>query len=89
MNVLQFLQEHFLVQNSLWVKPFSRCRKLKESKTICAISARQNTGIQLIIVQVTKCGFLSEDISLYLLLPIVKIWGLLVGFGEAPPRDLS
>ncbi len=40
------------------------------------------------IVQVTKCGWFSEDITLYLLLPIVRIWGLLVGLGEAEPLDL-
>ena len=43
----------------------------------------------MIIVQVTKCGWFSEDITLYLLLPIVKTWGLLVGLGEAEPLDLS
>jgi len=42
----------------------------------------------LIIVQVTKCGWLSEYITLYLLLPIVAIEGLLVGWGEAEPLDM-
>ncbi|NJK65658.1 MAG: hypothetical protein HC789_02165 [Microcoleus sp. CSU_2_2] len=42
----------------------------------------------MIIVQVTKCGWLSEDITLYLLLPILAIEGLLVGWGEAEPLDL-
>ncbi len=42
----------------------------------------------MIIVQVTKCGWLSEYITLYLLLPIGAIEGLLVGWGEAEPLDM-
>jgi hypothetical protein len=42
----------------------------------------------LIIVEVTKCGWLSEYITLYLLLPIGAIEGLLVGWGEAEPLDM-
>ena len=36
----------------------------------------------------TKCGWLSEYITLYLLLPIGAIEGLLVGWGEAEPLDM-
>ena len=42
----------------------------------------------MIIVEVTKCGWLSEYITLYLLLPIGAIEGLLVGWGEAEPLDM-
>ncbi len=42
----------------------------------------------MIIVEVTKCGWLSEYITLYLLLPIGAIEGLLVGWGEADPLDM-
>ena len=42
----------------------------------------------MIIVEVTKCGWLSEYITLYRLLPIGAIEGLLVGWGEAEPRDM-
>jgi hypothetical protein len=42
----------------------------------------------LIIVEVTKCGWLSEYITLYLLLPIGAIEGLLVGLDEAEPLDM-
>ena len=43
----------------------------------------------MIIVEVTKCGWLSEYITLYLLLPIGAIEGLLVGLGEAEPLDMG
>ncbi len=42
----------------------------------------------MIIVEVIKCGWLSEYITLYLLLPIGAIEGLLVGWGEAQPLDM-
>jgi len=42
----------------------------------------------LIIVEVTKCGWLSEYITLYRLLPIGAIEGLLVGWGEAQALDM-
>ena len=42
----------------------------------------------MIIVEVTKCGWLSEYITLYLLLPIGAIEGLLVGLDEAEPLDM-
>ncbi len=42
----------------------------------------------MIIVEVTKCGWLSEYITLYLLLPIGAIEGLLVGLGEAEPLHM-
>ena len=42
----------------------------------------------MIIVEVTKCGWLSEYITLYLLLPIGVIEGLLVGLDEAEPLDM-
>ncbi len=42
----------------------------------------------MIIVEVTKCGWLSEYITLYLLLPIGAIEGLFVGWGEAEPLDM-
>ena len=42
----------------------------------------------MIIVEVTKCGWLSEYITLYLFLPIGAIEGLLVGLDEAQPLDM-
>ncbi len=42
----------------------------------------------MIIVEVTKCGWLSEYMNLYLLLPIGAIVGLWVGWGEAQPLDM-